>query len=244
MESWLEARGVTFRHPRGAEGEVGVEGVDLAVGAGEVVALIGPSGGGKTTLVRLFAGLTRPDAGELYLAGRPYAELDLREVRRRVGLLGQVGHMFPGTVAANVATAARLAGNDPAAVDVAHWLAAVGLDAVLAERPAVRLSVGQQQRVALARLLAMGPRWLLLDEPTAALDPTSSGVIEALLARLRDAGMGILLVTHELDLARRLAERVAILAGGRVVEAGRAESVLSRTEDPALNARLHGEGPG
>jgi len=238
MAVLLEARGVTFRHPRQEGGETGVEGVDLAVGTGEVVAVVGPSGGGKTTLVRLLAGLTRPDAGEVYLAGAPYGSLDLREVRRRVGLLFQVPHMLLGSVADNITAAAGLAGEDPVAVEVDHWLAAVGLDAALAGRAAERLSVGQQQRVALARLLAMAPSCLLLDEPTAALDPASTGVVEALLARLRDGGMGILLVTHEIPLARRLADRVVVLVDGRVVEEGRAAAVLTRPNHPATQTLL------
>jgi len=242
METVLEARRVSFRHLREEGGEVGVEAVDLAVGSGEVVAMVGPSGGGKTTLVRLLAGLTRPDAGEVYLAGRPYGSLDLRDVRRRVALLFQVPHMLPGTVADNVTAAARLAGGDPATVDVGGTLASVGLEAALAGRPAERLSVGQQQRVALARALAMGPRWLLLDEPTAALDPASTGVVEALLGRLRDDGLGIVLVTHEIPLARRLADRVVVLVAGRVVEEGRAEQVLTRPGHPATQALLHEEG--
>ncbi len=243
METLLEARRLSYRHPRGDGGEVALVGVDLVVAPGEVVAVVGPSGGGKTTLVRLLAGLTRPDTGEVYLAGRPYGELDLREVRRQVGLLFQVPHMFPGTVAENLSTAARLAGVDVAGAEVAGALAAVGLADVLAHRSADRLSVGQQQRVALARLLAMGPRCLLLDEPTAALDPASTGVVEALLGRLRDDRMGIVLVTHEIPVARRLADRVVVLVDGRVVEEGRAAKVLSRPAHPATRALLE-EGVG
>lgn len=238
MERLLEARRLSYRHPRVGGGEVGLESIDLAVGAGEVVAVVGPSGGGKTTLVRLLAGLTRPDAGEVYLAGRPYGALDLREVRRQVGVLFQVPHMLPGTVADNVSTAARLAGEEVAAAAVAGALAAVGLESNLAGRPADRLSVGQQQRVALARLLAMGSRCLLLDEPTAALDPASTGVVEALLGRLREDSMGILLVTHEIPLARRLADRVVVLVDGRVVEEGRVAVVLTRPIHPATRALL------
>ncbi len=238
METLLEARRLSYRHPRVDGGEVGVDSINLAVEAGEVVAVVGPSGGGKTTLVRLLAGLTRPDTGEVYLTGRPYGSLDLREVRRQVGLLFQVPHMFPGTVADNVSTAARLAGAEAAVAAVSGALAAVGLDEALVHRSADRLSVGQQQRVALARLLAMRPRCLLLDEPTAALDPASTGVVEALLARLRDDRMGIGLVTHEIPLARRLADRVVVLVDGRVVEEGRAAAVLSRPDHPATQALL------
>jgi len=241
----LRVRGLTFSHPV-ATGDgtatAGVFDVTLDLFPGEIVAVIGPSGGGKSSLIRLLAGLTRRESGTVALDGEPIDSLDLRHYRRRVAMLFQQPHMATGTVAANLCLPARLHGEDAARVDVAGLLRSVDLGTELAGREAATLSVGQQQRVALARLLAMAPACLLLDEPTAALDPVSTGVIVRLLQRLRGEGVAILLVTHELPVARRLADRVVVLVAGRVVEEGAVDRFFAAPQSPAARAFLTAEG--
>jgi ABC-type methionine transport system ATPase subunit len=240
----LRARGLTFSHPLGNGAHIagGVFDVSLDLFPGEIVAVLGPSGGGKSSLIRLLAGLTRADAGTLSLDDQPVAQFDARDYRRRVAMLFQQPHMMAGTVADNLRVPARLRGDDASRLDVEALLRSVDLEPELAAREAGTLSVGQQQRVALARLLAMTPACLLLDEPTAALDPVSTQTIVRLLQRLRADGVAILLVTHEIVVARRLADRVVVLVAGRVVEEGGVEQVLVAPQSEAARAFLAAEG--
>jgi ABC-type methionine transport system ATPase subunit len=241
----LRVRGLTFSHPVAAgngAGAAGVFDVDLDLSPGEIVAVIGPSGGGKSSLIRLLAGLTRADRGTIALAGEAIEALDLRDYRRRVAMLFQQPHMVTGTVSDNLSLPARLLREDEVQVDVAGLLHSVDLPPELATREAATLSVGQQQRVALARLLAMAPACLLLDEPTAALDPLSTQVIVRLLQRLRGEGVAILLVTHELAVARRVADRVVVLVAGRVVEEGTVGRFFTAPQSVEARAFLAAEG--
>jgi len=240
----LRVAGLTFSHPvaTGNRAAGGVFDLNLDLYSGEIVAVIGPSGGGKSSLIRLLAGLTRADGGSVALDGEAIESLDLRQYRRRVAMLFQQPHMATGTVADNLYLPARLNGEGEGRVDVAGLLRSVDLEPALAEREAATLSVGQQQRVALARLLAMTPACLLLDEPTAALDPVSTQVIVRLLQRLRGEGVAILLVTHELAVARRLADRVVVLVAGRMVEEGTVEGFFAAPQSSEGRAFLAAEG--
>ncbi len=219
-------------------------GVDLAVGPGELVALIGGSGSGKTTLLRCVAGLADVAAGTITVGGVTVCA-DGRSVvpteRRGVGLVFQDYALFPSMdVAANVGFG--LARRDP--VRVAALLAQVGLSGFEPRRPTT-LSGGQQQRVALARALAPAPAVLLLDEPFANVDAHRKGdLARALADEVRDAGAAALLVTHDQEVALAIADRVAVLVGGpegaRIVRAGAPDAVWA---DPGTleAARLTGE---
>lgn len=165
-----------------------------------VTAIVGPSGSGKTTLLRLLNRLDDPDEGEIRYRGRDVRTYDVLDLRRRVQLVAQVPVTFPGTVADNVTAAA------PGA-DVAKLLARVGLDGALAGREADRLSVGEAQRMALARALAVEPECLLLDEPTSALDGASRAGVETLVRTLADEGHTMVIVTHDPRQASELADR-------------------------------------
>jgi putative ABC transport system ATP-binding protein len=162
-----------------------VDGFSALIPAARLTAMVGPSGSGKTTLLRLLNRLDDPDAGAVVLAGRDVRDYDVLDLRRRVQLVGQVPVTFPGTVVDNVGA------------DAASLLARVGLNPVLAFREADRLSVGEAQRMCLARSLALRPEVLALDEPTSALDTASKAGIEELIRNLADSGLTVVMVTHD-----------------------------------------------
>jgi putative ABC transport system ATP-binding protein len=174
----------------------------------------GPSGAGKSTLLRLFNRLADPAVGTVRYRGRDVRDYDVLALRREVGLVPQLPALLDGTVAMNVSFGARLAGR---LTDVRTALELAGLDEGFADRPAGQLSVGEQQRVMLARVLALEPRVLLLDEPTSALDERSKAAVERTLLDLRERlSLSFVFVTHELAQAERLADRIAWLDGGRL----------------------------
>lgn len=197
-------------------GRVVFEGLraDLAEGA---TGIVGPSGVGKSTLLRLLNRLADPSAGTVRYRGRDLREHDVLKLRREVGLVPQLPALLEGTVADNVLYGPRLAKQD---ADVAGNLRLAGLDPAFEPRRADALSVGEQQRVMLARTLALQPSVLLLDEPTSALDDTTKAAIEGTLRDLRERlGLSFVLVTHDLDQAARLADRVLVLEPGALSEA-------------------------
>jgi putative ABC transport system ATP-binding protein len=186
-------------------------------------ALAGPSGCGKSTLLRLLNRLADPDRGEVRYRGREVAEYDVLELRREVSLVPQLPALVNGTVADNITFAARLGRSDP---EPTRLLELAGLDPSFLERDGAQLSVGEQQRVMLARALALDPSVLLLDEPTSALDQEARDAVERTLARLRaELGISLVLVTHDLSQAARLADWVLRLDNGRIVERQRLEAV-------------------
>jgi putative ABC transport system ATP-binding protein len=177
-------------------------------------ALLGPSGAGKSTLLRLLNRLSDPDDGEVLYHGEDVRSLDVLDLRRRAVLVPQLPAPLPGTVAGNVRYGPSLAGRG---ADVESCLGRAGLDRTYAEREAGELSVGEQQRVMLARALALEPEVLLLDEPTSALDEVARDGVERTLAELARAGVAMVLVTHDRRQAERVATHVFELREGRVV---------------------------
>jgi putative ABC transport system ATP-binding protein len=184
------------------------DGLTLDIGEG-ATAIVGPSGVGKSTLLRLLNRLADPDRGAVRFRGRDVGSLDPLALRREVALVPQLPALLPGTVADNLAFAAQLAARE---VDETV-LERAGLDPSYADRPADRLSVGEQQRAMLARALVQHPSVLLLDEPTSALDPDARDAVEATLRALRgERGLSTVLVTHDPAQAERLADRTERLA--------------------------------
>ena len=180
--------------------------------------IAGDSGSGKSTLLRLLNRLADPTAGTIAYGGRALATMDVLKLRREVALVPQLPALLAGTVGENVTFGPSLIGRE---VEVGRALELAGLAADFAGREAERLSVGEQQRVMLARALALEPRVLLLDEPTSALDARARDRVEETLVDLRRRlGLSLVLVTHDLAQAERLADRVVHLDGGRVVAAG------------------------
>jgi ABC-type cobalamin/Fe3+-siderophores transport system ATPase subunit len=176
-------------------------GIDLAVGGGEVLALVGPSGVGKSSLLRCLVRLDEPAGGRVLVDGTDARELEPCALRRRVGLVAQSPVMLEGDVRANLAYGL----DDPDESALAGALAATGLDPSFMQRTAQELSGGESARVAVARALARDPVALLLDEPTAALDAVATTAIEGLVASLAARGLGIVIVTHDEAQAARVA---------------------------------------
>jgi putative ABC transport system ATP-binding protein len=190
-----------------------LRGLDLTIDEG-ATALLGPSGCGKSTLLRLLNRLADADEGEVRFRGADVCSLDPLELRRRACLVPQLPAPVPGTVADNVRYGPRLHGRDG---DPARPLELAGLDPGYAERDASRLSVGEQQRVMLARALALEPEVLLLDEPTSALDEEARDGVERTLLELEGrAGLSMVIVTHDREQAERLARRIVRIHEGRV----------------------------
>jgi UDP-glucose/iron transport system ATP-binding protein len=201
-----------------------LDSVSAEIHAG-ATAIVGPSGSGKSTLLRLLNRLADPDAGTISYRGRPLTGYEPLRLRREVSLVPQLPSLLEGTVESNLRYAAGLAGKQ---LESGRVLGLAGLDQSFAERDVSKLSVGEQQRVMLARALSQGPQVLLLDEPTSALDHAARDAIEATLAELRQAlDISLIVVSHDPEQARRLAERALRLDLGRVAACGPLEEALS-----------------
>ena len=227
--------------------------ISLNIPAHSITVIIGPSGCGKTTLLKCLNRLldeveeARVEGEILFDGQNIYApEVDVTQVRKRMGLLSQKPQVLPMSIYENVAFGPRLHGlQDRKNLDrvVEKYLRLAGLWDEVKDRlsePASRLSIGQQQRLCLARGLAVEPEILLCDEPTSALDPQSSRNVEAQLLRLKE-NYTIVLVTHILRQARRLADYVAFLYLGELIEFGPASEVLTSPQDPRTRAYITGE---
>lgn len=214
-----------------------IDGIDAAFEGHGVTVVLGANGAGKSLMLRLLAGLVRPDGGSVTWAGSPPD----RGRALGVGFVFQRPVMLRRTAIANVRYALKAAGMPRAERDAtAHRaLQDAGLDA-LAEWPARLLSGGEQQRVALARALAPGPQALLLDEPTSNLDPASTLAIENLVRLAREAGTRIVHVTHDLGQARRLADEVVFMHAGRILERAPAQDFFDRPSSGQAQAFLEG----
>lgn len=185
----------------------------FAVQAGEVFSVVGPSGAGKSTLLRTINRLLEPTAGNIFLDGASIEEIDPLELRRRIGMVFQLPALFGDTVEDTVLYGVRLTGKR---ADVEHLLGLAGLAPSLASRNPQSLSVGQQQRVSIARALALEPEVLLMDEPTSALDQVARQRIEDLIGQLnKELGLTTVVVSHALDQVERIADRVVLLVDGR-----------------------------
>lgn len=207
-----------------------LRGVDLSVGKGEVTCLIGGSGSGKSTILRCINGLERHDEGTITVDGVAVGVDTLPAIRRRVAMVFQRFNLFPHrTVIENVIEApVHVHGEAPATARARamELLARVDM-ADHADSLPSRLSGGQQQRVGIARALALNPDAILFDEPTSALDPERVGEVLAVMRELAEEGMTMLIVTHEIDFARAVADTVAFVDGGRITEMGPAREVLA-----------------
>jgi len=220
-----------------------LKGVDLKVEAGEVISIIGRSGSGKSTLLRCVNGLESFQKGAIYVDNQAVEddELKLRLLSRSVGMVFQSFNLFPHKTAAdNVILAPQLVLKKDAEECKAlakKLLEKVGLGDKLDAYPA-NLSGGQQQRVAIARSLAMSPKVLLCDEITSALDPELVGEVLHVLEQLKEEGMTLILVTHEMSFARDVGDRVVFMHQGKVWETGLSDEVFANPQTPELQSFL------
>ena len=218
---------------------VALQPTDLRVQAGEIFGLIGHSGAGKSTLLRLINRLEEPSGGRIVVDGIDVTALDaqgLRRFRQRLGMIFQHFNLLASkTVADNVAMPLKLAGElskTQIKQRVSELLERVGLSDHINKYPA-QLSGGQKQRVGIARALATGPKILLCDEATSALDPQTTGQVLQLLAEInRELGITIVLITHEMDVIRRVCDRVGVMDGGVIVEQGLVSEVFLHPQHP------------
>ncbi|ALG29729.1 ABC transporter [Glutamicibacter halophytocola] len=214
-----------------------LKGIDLNVKPGEVVCLIGPSGSGKSTLLRCVNLLEKPNGGTITVGGFAVTdpEVNLDKMRQQVGMVFQQFNLFPHLTVLENCTVSPIKvlkrkKADAEKVALGH-LARVGLGD-FGDRYPDQLSGGQQQRVAIARALSMEPTLMLFDEPTSALDPETVGEVLAIMKNLANAGMTMLVVTHEMAFAKEVADRVFFMDGGVVVEEGKAADVIGNPQQP------------
>lgn len=220
-----------------------LRGIDLEVLQGEVVCIIGPSGSGKSTLLRCVNMLEKPTGGTIVVLGRDLTDIDcdLDEARTKIGMVFQQFNLFPHmTVLENICIAQRKVlkrSSDDAETTAKSLLARVGLSDKESAYPA-QLSGGQQQRVAIARALAMSPDVMLFDEATSALDPELVGEVLQVMQSLAEGGMTMLVVTHEMGFASRVATRVVFMDGGVIVEQGPPSQVINAPREERTRAFL------
>lgn len=230
-----------------------LDGIDFEVQDGEVVVVIGPSGSGKSTLVRCIHQLQGIDGGAMYLDGellgyelhggrpRPLSEKSIAGQRRRIGMVFQQFNLFPHwTVLENITGASRIVHgktSEEAEERARYLLEKVGLAAKADAHPR-ELSGGQQQRVAICRALAPRPRIMLFDEPTSALDPELVDEVLSVLRDLTSLGMTMVVVTHEMEFARQMADRVVFMDNGKIVEQGPPEELFGRPKTERLRSFL------
>jgi putative ABC transport system ATP-binding protein len=211
---------------RSVPNKVLVSAATFDIRKGETLAIVGPSGSGKSSLLRLLNRLDEPTSGTVYVDGIDYRQVAPRDLRRRVGMVMQRPYLFPGTVADNLRFGPRQRGQQLSADAVEEFLAGVGLSG-FGSRDVSNLSGGEAQRVSFARALANLPGALLLDEPTSALDEVAKRDVEVLIRRIgQEHGIACVLVTHEVAQAARLAERALILEAGHIIRSGPVKEAL------------------
>ncbi|WP_053845386.1 methionine ABC transporter ATP-binding protein [Paracidovorax avenae] len=240
----IDLRGITQIY-QGPSGPVeALRGIDLHIQPGEVFGIIGRSGAGKSSLVRVINLLNRPTAGEVIVAGRDLTQLgdaELRAARRDIGMVFQHFNLLSSrTVFGNAALPLELAGMDKAAIRerVNPLLELVGLSH-LADRYPAQISGGQKQRVGIARALASRPKVLLSDEATSALDPETTRSILALLRQVNEElGLTVVLITHQMQVVKQIADRVAVIDAGRIAEIGPVLDVFTRPRQPITRSLI------
>jgi len=220
-----------------------LDGVSLQLSEARTIVLIGPSGGGKSTLLRVLAGLEMPDQGSVEIDGEPlpYSETELIRYRRGIGTVFQAFNLFPHLTALENVTLplvqAHGYGKSAARKYAMQLLRRFQLEAHAGKKP-FELSGGQQQRVAIVRAVAVKPRFLLFDEPTSALDPEMTAEVLDIIAELRAEGRELILVTHNMGFARVVADHCLFLSGGKILESGPSQQLFDAPQTAELKSFL------
>lgn len=236
MNSLLKVEAITLQ-----KGKNILRGVSFEVAAGEILTVLGPSGAGKSSLLRCLNRLDSIDGGEVFLEGQEIRSLPILDVRRRVGMVFQVPALIPYTVKANLLLGPALRKEMLSDAECESLVARVGLSAETLHREADTLSVGEQQRVAFAQVLANRPDVLLLDEPTSALDPTAVLTIENLIRQIHEElKTATVLVTHDVAQARRFNTQTLVMVDGVIVACGNIEELINDTENDTLQKFFQG----
>ncbi len=216
----LEHVGYTVAEPNNGKSHEILKDINLTIPEGKILTITGPSGSGKSTLLSLLNLMRDATTGRIFLDQEDIRQLDVLELRRRVGMVFQKPYLFRGTVEDNVLLGPRLRGVNPSSTP-GLLLERVGLDPSMLQREATSLSGGEQQRVTLARTLANGPEVLLLDEVTASLDSDSAHFIEGLVRELSQVqGMTVVWVTHDREQVERVGDNNVVLVDGRLLDGG------------------------
>ncbi|HHY19886.1 MAG TPA: amino acid ABC transporter ATP-binding protein [Firmicutes bacterium] len=222
------------------KGQKILDNIDLEIEKGSIFVLIGPSGSGKSSLLRLLNRLDEPSSGEIFYNKKPLESFPVQKLRTEVGMLFQQPVMIKGTVKDNLALGLQLQKKDLSNEEALELLDTVGLDRDILNKDAEILSGGQKQRVALARVLANNPKVLLLDEPTSALDPGAILQVKETLLKLNKEGLTLVWVTHDMGLAQEVATNGALLVKGKIVENGPREELFN-SQNQLTQSFLKGE---
>lgn len=219
-----------------------LENIDFEIRPKEVFTVVGPSGSGKSTLLRLINRLEEISSGEIFLDEHDIRKLDVITLRRRVGMVFQEPILFDGTVEENILFGLRNRSENSSAQRVNELLELVGLDKDICTRDSCQLSVGQKQRISIARALCLEPEVLLLDEPTSALDPSATLKIEKLILKLQaEFGLTVIFVTHQSDQAMRIGHRGMLLMDGKKVDEGKVKDFLKNPKAEITQRFIKGQ---
>jgi ABC-type methionine transport system ATPase subunit len=217
---------------------------ELVIDSGSVTSLVGPSGAGKSSLLRLLNRLDDPVGGEIRYRAKLLNEYPVQQLRRRVGFVFQSPVMFPGTVRDNLSLAYKIGTSNvsPDEAKIVETLNMAGLDPALSDRDGEKLSVGQKQRVNIARALMTEPDVLLMDEPTSALDPETAERLMETVGRLsQETQLTVVMVTHRLAEARRVSDVTVVMEQGRIIAAGLTPDLFERSTDDRVRTFLNSE---
>ncbi len=239
MAPYLELRNISKNYGN----KTILRGLNASFDEGDLVAIVGPSGIGKTTTLRIIDRLEKSDSGEIYMRGKPYSDLSTKAIQKRIGMVFQNPVVFNASVFNNVAYSLRFRGVDEKEIKtrVVSILEKLKLDA-LSDRSALTLSGGEAQRVSLARSMVYSPELLLLDEPTANLDPHNVSIIEHALAKSNNEDKTtMVIVTHNIFQAKRIAKKVAFLLDGELIEFSSVDDFFNSPKDPRTASFVKGE---